>query len=125
MRPELGQASTRRKGTLAARKAEWLRKRLAAMEEELEEMANSKRLAKYAKDSGKLARAEDAASKAKWIGRGLSTVKYGFFAWDMVKVREGCERRIFMMPDMSLSVGSALRDALSDRVLVLSGMNSK
>jgi hypothetical protein len=96
-------------GDAPARKAEWLRKRLAEMEEELEKEASAKRLAKYAKDGRKLARAEAAASQAKWAGRALSTVKLGFFAWDMVKVAKDVNEGFH---DAGYdSVGSALRDA--------------
>jgi uncharacterized protein YhjY with autotransporter beta-barrel domain len=93
-----------------ARKAEWLRKRLSKMEEELERQANDKRLAKFAKDSRRLARAEEAASRAKWGARILSSVKFGFFAWDMAKVAgEGLDTFREAGYD---SVGSALRDAV-------------
>lgn len=96
-------------GDAPARKAEWLRKRLTEMEEELEEQASAKRLAKYAKDSRKLARAEEAASKAKWAGRALSSVKIGFFAWDMVKVAKDANESFHEAGYDS--VGSALSDA--------------
>ncbi len=96
-------------GDAPARKADWLRKRLAAMEEELEKEADAKRLAKYAKDSRRLARAESAASQAKWAGRALSSVKFGFFAWDMVKVANDVNEGFH---DAGYdSVGSALSDA--------------
>lgn len=91
-------------------KAEWLRKRLTKMEEDLESQANDKRLAKFAKDSRKLARAEEAASRAKWGARIFSSVKFGFFAWDMAKVA-GDTRDTFREAGYE-SVGSALRDAV-------------
>jgi hypothetical protein len=91
-------------------KAAWLRKRLAAMEEELKKQADAKRLAKFAKDSRRLARAEQAAFSANWKYRALSTVKYGFFAWDMVKVAQDTSATFYQAGYDS--VGSALRDAL-------------
>lgn len=97
--------------TAPADKVEWLRKRLTQMEEELEGQASAKKLAKYAKDSRKLARAEEALSKAKWGARIFGSVKFGFFAWDMVKVA-GDTSSTFQEAGYD-SVGSALKDAFS------------
>jgi hypothetical protein len=96
-------------GSEPERKAEWLRKRLAKMEEELERQANEKRLAKFAKDSRRLARAEQAASRARWASRAFSSVKFAFFAWDMVKVGKDVQDTFHEAG--YASVGSALRDA--------------
>lgn len=67
-----------------AHKAEWLSKRLDAMEDELDKMGAAKR-AKYLKDSRRLARAESEAARAKWASRAFGSVKYVFFAWDVYK----------------------------------------
>jgi hypothetical protein len=66
-----------------ARKAEWLGKRLAAMEKQLEQQGSAERLGKYARDARRLSRAQKAASSAKWATRTLSSVKFIFFAWDV------------------------------------------
>src|SRR5262245_45454729 len=66
-----------------ARKAEWLEKRLAAMEDELAKRATAERLQKYARDGRRLARAQQEASRARWGARALSSVKFAFFAWDV------------------------------------------
>lgn len=91
-------------------KVAWLRKRLSAMQEELEHQASAERLRKFAKDGRRLARAEAAVSRARWGMRAMSAVKFGFFAWEMVKVaRETDETFHDAGYDSSLS---AIRDAL-------------
>lgn len=72
-----GEAST------AEHKASWLAKRVAEQEENLEKMS-ADQLKKYAKDSRRLARTQSALSNAKWGMGIMSTVKYGFFLWDVV-----------------------------------------
>jgi hypothetical protein len=69
--------------TAPARKADWLRKRLKEMEDDLENQASARRLKKFAKDSRRLARAEQEAARAKWGSRAFSSVKFVFFAWDV------------------------------------------
>ena len=98
-------------GSAPERKAEWLRKRLEQMEEELEREGSAKRAAKFAKDSRKLVRAQQAAAQAKWAGRALSSVKYGFWAWDMVKVANDTNDTFHAAGYDS--VGSALKDAFN------------
>jgi hypothetical protein len=75
-----------------AHKARWLEKRLAAMEQQLESRANAERLSKYAKDSRRLARAQQAASSARFWSRALSSVKFVFFAWDVYNVGKDADR---------------------------------
>ena len=75
-----------------AHKARWLEKRLAAMEQELESRANAERLRKFAKDSRRLARAQQAASSARSWSRVFSSVKFVFFAWDVYNVGKDADR---------------------------------
>jgi len=65
-----------------ARKAKWLQKRLSQAEEELTESLSADRMKKLAKDSRKLARARDAAARARLGYRVLTSVKFLFFAKD-------------------------------------------
>jgi hypothetical protein len=66
-----------------AHKAEWLSKRVAAMEKELEKRANLERLKKLGRDSRRLMRAEHDAARARWGANTLSSIKFIFFAWDL------------------------------------------
>jgi hypothetical protein len=66
----------------AQHKVSWLAKRVAEQQQDLEH-TTADQLRKYQKDARRLARAEDALSKAKWGMRVMTGVKYGFFAWDV------------------------------------------
>ena len=73
----------KQEGSTPAHKAEWLEKRLAAMEEELERQASAERLKKFARDGRRLSRAQQEAARSKWGSRAFSSVKFVFFAWDV------------------------------------------
>jgi hypothetical protein len=92
-----------------AQKAEWLSKRVAAMEKELERQANIERLKKLRRDSRRLIRAEHDAARARWGANAFSSVKFVFFAWDLYSAAQDA-RSTFQSAGYGSS-WSAIRDA--------------
>jgi hypothetical protein len=74
-----------------ANKSTWLRKRVEQMESELQKQASAERLKKFARDSRRLARAEQEAARARWGARAYSSVKFIFFAWDVYSIAEDAD----------------------------------
>ena len=75
-------ASYRNEAMTHAQKMSWLARRVAQQEQQIAEMT-ARQLAKHAKDARKLARTQQALGAARTGALVTSSVKYGFFAWDV------------------------------------------
>jgi hypothetical protein len=77
-----------------AKRASWLSKRVAEEEAKLGKKVRADLLRKYGRDSRRLAGATQAATRAKWGARALSSVKFLFFAKDLYDAIHGMKEDI-------------------------------
>lgn len=84
----------KQEGAEPARKAERLQKRVAEAEEKLAGQVRADQLTKLARDSRRLARAEEAAGRARLGARVMTSVKFLFFAKDAYDALEDAHETI-------------------------------